>query len=211
VRESVKHRLIGAAVLAAIAVLFLPSFFKDRQQYQVNTDSQIPGRPSITAVDFNEPVQPEGIESAPAPEAMFVPDASDLPASELSVPPVENTESFEAEPVAAASASSQPQASSIAAVTKPEQVPALPLNENGLPDAWVIQVASLSSQAGANKLRDQLQGEGLKAYVRAVSGANGMIYRVFIGPRQDKAQLQAIKLELDKRLKVNSLVLPFKP
>ncbi|HEY8941198.1 MAG TPA: SPOR domain-containing protein, partial [Cellvibrio sp.] len=63
-RESVKHRLIGAAVLAAIAVLFLPSFFKDRQQYQVNTESQIPGRPSITAVDFNEPVQPEGIESA---------------------------------------------------------------------------------------------------------------------------------------------------
>jgi DedD protein len=207
VRESVKHRLIGAAVLTAVAVLFLPSFFKDRQQYQVNTDSQIPGRPSITAVDFNEPQQPEGIESAPAPEAMFVPENNDAPVAELAVPPPETAEAKPAQQ-SASSVSVSAQASSAA---KADQVPALPLNAQGLPEAWVIQVASLSSQEGANKLRDQLQVEGHKAYVRAVPSANGNIYRVFIGPRQDKAQLQAIKTQLDKRLKVNSLVLPFKP
>ncbi len=206
-RESVKHRLIGAAVLTAVAVLFLPSFFKDRQQYQVNTDSQIPGRPSITAVDFNEPQQPEGIESAPAPEAMFVPENSEAPVTELAVPPPETAEAKPAQQ-SASSVSVSAQASSAA---KADQVPALPLNAQGLPEAWVIQVASLSSQEGANKLRDQLQAEGHKAYVRAVPSANGNIYRVFIGPRQDKAQLQAIKTQLDKRLKVNSLVLPFKP
>lgn len=210
-RESVKHRLIGAAVLAAIAVLFLPSFFKDRQQYQVNTDSQIPGRPSITAIDFDEPVQPEGVEPAPSPETMFVPDVEDSPLSELPEPPLETEE---AAPVASSSVVAQASASSASAIdsaAKPGQVPELPLNAQGLPDAWVIQVASLSSQDSANKLRDQLQSEGHKAYVRSVAGANGTIYRVFIGPRQDKAQLQAIKTQLDKRLKVNSLVLPFKP
>ncbi|MGV8838638.1 MAG: SPOR domain-containing protein, partial [Cellvibrio sp.] len=87
-RESVKHRLIGAAVLAAITVLFLPSFFKDRQQYQVDTSSHIPGRPSITAVDFNEPTRPEGIEPAPAPETMFVPDEAEAIPPEQ-VPPAE--------------------------------------------------------------------------------------------------------------------------
>lgn len=207
-RESVKHRLIGAAVLTAVAVLFLPSFFKDRQQYQVNTDSQIPGRPSITAVDFNEPEQPEGIESAPAPEAMFVPDNNDIPVTGLAVPPAETVEAQSQQQVV-----SSVQASAVASssVAKTDQVPELPLNAQGLPEAWVIQVASLSSQESANKLRDQLQAEGHKAYVRAVPSANGNIYRVFIGPRQDKAQLQAIKTQLDKRLKVNSLVLPFKP
>lgn len=208
-RESVKHRLIGAAVLAAIAVLFLPSFFKDRQQYQVNTDSQIPGRPSITAIDFDEPVQPEGVEPAPAPETMFVPVTDESPVNELPAIPAEDEEtSF------VASSSVVSESSSAAAITgtvKTGEVPELPLNKQGLPDAWVIQVASLSSQEGANKLRDQLQSEGHKAYVRSVAGANGTIYRVFIGPRQDKAQLQAIKTQLDKRLKVNSLVLPFKP
>lgn len=209
-RESVKHRLIGAAVLTAIAVLFLPSFFKDRQQYQVNTDSQIPGRPSITAVDFNEPAQPEGIESAPVPETMFVPESGDAPVNELPVPPAETDDSQQAQNTAA---STKVQASSAAntASAKSEQVPNLPLNAQGLPDAWVVQVASLSAQEGANKLRDQLQAEGHKAYVRAVPSANGNIYRVFIGPKQDKAQALAIKSQLDKRLKVNSLVLPFKP
>lgn len=207
-RESVKHRLIGAAVLTAVAVLFLPSFFKDRQQYQVNTESQIPGRPSITAVDFNEPAQPEGIESAPAPEAMFVPENNEVPVTELAVPPAEPADVQSAQQMASSLKASAAAASSAA---KADQVPALPLNAQGLPDAWVIQVASLSSQDGANKLRDQLQAEGHKAYVRAAPSANGNIYRVFIGPRQDKAQLQAIKTQLDKRLKVNSLVLPFKP
>lgn len=199
-RESVKHRLIGAAVLAAIAVLFLPSFFKDRQQYQVDTSSHIPGRPSITAVDFNEPTRPEGIEPAPAPETMFLPDETDaMPVTQI--PPAEQA-------VVAEVASSVQSVSSKATTAS---VPVIPLNAQGLPDTWVIQVASLSAQEAANKLRDQLQAEGHKAYVRSVPGANATTYRVFIGPKQDKAEAIAIKTQLDKRLKVNSLVLPFKP
>lgn len=201
-RESVKHRLIGAAVLAAIAVLFLPSFFKDRQQYQVDTSSQIPGRPSITAVDFNEPTRPEGIEPAPAPETMFLPDESESVVNQI--PPPEQA-------AVAAEVASSTQSVSSAATTSAASVPVMPLNAQGLPDAWVIQVASLSVQAAANKLRDQLQADGHKAYVRAVSGASATTYRVFIGPKQDKAEAIAIKAQLDKRLKVNSLVLPFKP
>lgn len=207
-RESVKHRLIGAAVLAAIAVLFLPSFFKDRQQYQVNTDSQIPGRPSITAVDFNEPVQPEGIEPAPAPETMFIPENDEAAVDEIAVVPPAEVEASGSQPINPVVTS---QSASSAKAVQSEPAAELPLNAQGLPDAWVIQVASLSAQEGANKLRDQLQAEGHKAYVRAVPTAKGNIYRVFIGPRQDKAELIAIKSQLDKRLKVNSLVLPFKP
>lgn len=200
-RESVKHRLIGAAVLAAIAVLFLPSFFKDRQQYQVDTSSHIPGRPSITAVDFNEPTRPDNIEPAPAPETMFVPDEAEV----SSVPQAVSAEQLASSVTAASSVQS---VSSVA--TAQTAVPVIPLNAQGLPDAWVVQVASLSSQAAANKLRDQLQAEGHKAYVRSVAGAT-TIFRVFIGPKQDKAQALAIKSQLDKQLKVNSLVLPFKP
>lgn len=204
-RESVKHRLIGAAVLAAIAVLFLPSFFKDRQQYQVDTNSHIPGRPSITAVDFNEPARPDDIEPAPAPETMFVPETGETEA-------IKSETVVQAAPVVQSATSSVALQSSVqtsSAAIEPA-VPALPLNAQGLPDAWVVQVASLSSQAGANKLRDQLQAEGHKAYVRSVSGTT-TIYRVFIGPKQDKTQALAIKSQLDKQLKVNSLVLPFKP
>lgn len=204
-KESVKHRLIGAAVLAAVAVLFLPSFFKDRQQYQVDTSSHIPSRPSITAVDFNEPKRPDGIDPAPAPETMFVPAETEAVAPEQ-IPPAE-----QAVVAKEASPSSQQASSSAAATLSSAAVPAIPLNAKGMADAWVVQVASLSGQDAANKLRDQLQAAGHKAYVRSVPSANATIYRVFIGPKQDKAQAVAIKSQLDKRLKVNSLVLPFKP
>lgn len=198
-RESVKHRLIGAAVLAAIAVLFLPSFFKDRQQFQVDTRSQIPGRPSITAVDFNEPEQPEGIEPAPAPETMFVPDEveSALPEN----PPLDSSTGFS---IKASTVSSSAPANHNKAA--PAEVAT-----QILPEGWVIQVASLSLQEGANKLRDQLQSEGHRAYVRPVPLGEKTVYRVFIGPKQTKAEAMTLKTQLDARLKVNSSVLPFKP
>ncbi len=198
-RESVKHRLIGAAVLTAVAVLFLPSFFKDRQQYQVDTGSHIPGRPSITAVDFNEPEQPEGIEPAPAPETMFV------PADSEDIAPADDKNLDDEKAVVASAPSSS------AVVVTSSSAMSTASNDSMLPEGWVIQVASLSAQEGANKLRDQLQAEGHRAYVRVVPLANNTIYRVFIGPKQSKAEAMSVKTQLDSRLKVNSLVLPFKP
>lgn len=192
-REAVKHRFIGGAILVAVAVLFLPSFFKDRQQYQVDTDSQIPQRPQITTVEFNDPSSPEGIEPAPAPETMFVPDESTaVTASSVAVSSVASSSVALPEPVA-------------------PTVPTLNLNKQGLPEAWVLQVASLSSEAAANKLRDQLTAQGYKAYVRASSSGATQVYRIYVGPNLDRAQVQDTKQKLDKQLKVNSLVLPFKP
>lgn len=192
-REAVKHRFIGGAILVAVAVLFLPSFFKDRQQYQVDTDSQIPQRPEITTVEFNDPSSPEGIEPAPAPETMFVPDESTA--------------------VTVSSAAISSAASSSVALPEPvaPTVPTLNLNKQGLPEAWVLQVASLSTEAAANKLRDQLTAQGYKAYVRASSSGSTQVYRIYVGPNLDRAQVQDTKQKLDKQLKVNSLVLPFKP
>ncbi len=192
-REVVKHRLIGAGILAAAAVLFLPSFFKDKQMYQVDTQSQIPQRPVITAVEFSDPQSSPITAPAPEPETMFVPD------------------------IEAAAASSSQQASSqsvsSAQVAEPGEtkVPDLSLNDQSLPDAWVIQVASLSAEDKANSLRDQLLSQGYKAYVRATQSGGNRLFRIYVGPNLDKAQSIALKQKLDKLLKVNSLVLPFKP
>lgn len=201
-RESVKHRMIGAAVLVAVAVLFLPSFFKDRQQYQVDTTSHIPARPSITAVDFNEPEQPDGIEPAPSPETMFIPGDPETA--------LIGEDEEAREPLTTSSASSvSSQLSS--AIQSSAVTSALSLTDKGLPEGWIIQVVSLRAQESANKLRDELQNEGHRAYVRSVSLASGTVYRVFIGPKQSESEANTLKLQLDKRLKVNSLVLPFKP
>jgi len=205
VKEAVKHRLVGAAVIAAVAILFLPSFFKDRQAYQVDTESQIPDRPSITAVDFNEPQQVDGIEPAPSPETMFIPDEAEALPVEIAK---EATKEVKTMSTLSSTADVQ---SSIATKAATPAVAEMPLNAQGLPNAWVIQVASLSNSEAATKLRDQLQSEGHKAYIRAVDSGGTKIHRVFIGPKLDKAEAISLKTQVDKRFNVKSLVLPFNP
>jgi DedD protein len=101
--------------------------------------------------------------------------------------------------------------SSAATPAQPPAVPAMPLNAQGIPDAWVVQVGSFTNKEAANKLRDELQADGQKAYVRTVASGSGSISRVYIGPKLDKAQAQALKVQMDKRLKVNAMVMRFQP
>lgn len=203
-RYTLKHRLIGAAVLAAVAVLLLPSFFKEKKDYQVSTKSQIPARPNLVAEEFKSPQPVPNIEPAPAPETMFVPTEA---APEQSVATASSaTASSVAAVVTSASASS---AKSITGHVS--SVSAMPLNQQGLPDAWVVQVGSFTTKEAANKLRDDLQADGQKAYVRTTPSGNGTISRVYIGPKLDKNQALALKEQMDKRLKVKSMVMRFQP
>jgi DedD protein len=206
VRYTLKHRLIGAAVLAAVAVLVLPSFFKEKKDYQVNTQSQIPAPPHVVAEEFKAPQPVPDIEPAPAPDTMFVPSepVSDIPIA-AAPEPVTTSSAAKAD----ASASS---AKSLAATTQAtSSVPAMPLNQKGLPDAWVVQVGSFNNKEAANKLRDDLQADGQKAYVRTTTSGNSTVSRVYIGPKLDKNQALALKEEMDRRLKVKSMVMRFQP
>lgn len=191
-KDALKQRLVGAVVLAAIGVIFLPGFFKEQQGYQVDTRSQIPSEPNSPQITFEAPQQDVDIQPAPEPETMFLPPEPAPPViAERPVPSVTPA------PV------NEPPAN--------DTVPQLPLGADGIPEAWVVQVASLSNKEAATKLRDELQAEGHKAYVRTVTTANGSVTRVFIGPKLDKAEATRVKNDVDKSLKVNSMVLRFQP
>ena len=207
-RYTLKHRLIGAAVLAAVAVLLLPSFFKEKKEFEVSTKSQIPAPPNVVAEEFNAPQPVPNIEPAPAPESMFVPTeaASELPVSGLPATVVSSS--------AGASSAISAKIAGVATdvvVQTASTVPAMPLNQKGLPDAWVVQVGSFTTKEAAHKLRDDLQADGQKAYVRTTMSGNSAISRVYIGPKLDKNQALALKEQMDSRLKVKSMVMRFQP
>ena len=208
-RYTLKHRLIGAAVLAAVAVLLLPSFFKEKSEYQVSTKSQIPASPNVVAEEFKAPQPVPNIEPAPAPETMFVPtdSASDLPVSEVP----DSVGAMTSSSASVSSAASAKAVSSAVTAQASASVPAMPLNQKGLPDAWVVQVGSFTTKEAANKLRDDLQADGQKAYVRTTTSGNTAISRVYIGPKLDKNQALALKEQMDRRLKVKSMVMRFQP
>lgn len=201
-KDALKQRLVGAIVLAAIGVIFLPGFFKEQQGHQVDTRTQIPAEPSLPQVSFESPRQNPDIQPAPEPETMFIPPEPE-PVTEVSSP----------EAVASVSSASAPAPAPAPNQTADtaDEVPELPLGPDGIPEAWVVQVASLSNQEAAARLRDELQAEGHKAYIRRVSTSNGSVTRVFIGPKLSKAEADKVKADVDKRLKVNAMVLRFQP
>lgn len=176
-QERLKHRLLGATILIALGVLLLPGFFRDKDAYTVNTNSQIPAKPSITAVDFDGPTPVEGVEPAPDPATMFVPD-----------------ETLIAE---TASSSSSVSSSSVVAAD--------------LPEAWVIQVGSFGQKEAAEKLLKSLQAEGHKAYLRSVVTDKGTMHRLFVGPKISKEDAINTKNLIDKKLKVDARIYPYKP
>lgn len=192
--SGLKQRLVGALVLLGVAVIFLPGFFQQHTQYQVNTSSQIPPRPEVVPVVMDRPQASTATEPAPAPETMFLPErGSSSLASASSVRASSSS-------VAASSSNTSSSASAVSRSSAPLMA-----------DAWVVQVASYTDPAKAQQLRTRLQARGYKAYVRLARVAQGQVSRVFIGPKFDKALALEVKNEVDPLFKVDSMVLLFKP
>ncbi len=84
--DGLKQRLIGAIVLLAIAVIFIPTLL-DRQTIEpVDTHSQIPRMPEVVMAPIVVATPPVVESPAPAPTQMFVPN-DDTPANPAPEPP----------------------------------------------------------------------------------------------------------------------------
>jgi DedD protein len=85
------------------------------------------------------------------------------------------------------------------------------LNAAGVPMAWVLQVASLKELSRAERLRDSLLEKKFPAFLRKGDSKNGVIYRVYVGPKLDKASLIKEKGKIDAMFNLETVVLEFKP
>jgi len=201
--QALKQRLVGAVVLLALGVIFLPGLLRESQQAPVNRQSLVPEAPDYQRLAFENPDSPENIEPAPDPQTMFLPPSEQPPQDALEqvdiASPEEESASDAAEPGA-----SQPEEP--ASADEPEGESA-----EQMPDAWVVQVASFRSQQRALELRDQLQDQGYRAYKRSATTDSGQVNRVFIGPKIDKETANEVKRELDEALGLNTLVVRFEP
>jgi len=232
VDDGLKQRLVGAVVLSAVAVLFVPVLFDQHDKHKVDTVSQIPAMPDVEPVNYQSPTKVEGIDQAPKPEQMFLPSGGDQqaivddPASVVSseeeaAPFVANANV--AKPSVAKPSVSKPSTSTASASKNSGQKPASQkpsvqatassdiLNADGAPNAWVLQLISSSSEAKAKSIVKQLQDSNYRAYYRSAKTPKGLIYRVFVGPKISRRKAEQLKRELDKLLKVDALILRFQP
>ncbi|WP_323844917.1 SPOR domain-containing protein [Microbulbifer magnicolonia] len=196
--DGFKQRIVGALVLVALAVIFLPTLFDREGARYIDVTSQIPPAPDIQPIEIAAPEPVAGVAPAPAPDEAFQPEV------------VEQASNANAEKPDVAVNSAAEQSDSAAKGQTPEKDSAPVLDAQGLPVAWVVQVASYREESHAEKLRNRLMDEGYKAYTRSVTTGKGRFVRVFVGPKTSKADALAVKQELDQLLKAQTLVLQFK-
>ena len=85
------------------------------------------------------------------------------------------------------------------------------LDEKGIPIAWILQVASVSSSQKAEQLRKQLLELGHKAYTKTIQRGDNTLIRVYIGPKFERDKLHEAKEAIDREFRVNSIVARYVP
>ncbi len=217
--EGFRQRLVGAVVLTCLALIAWPIVFSDVSNPVVDRRSQIPPMPVFEKFSIEQPARPKNIAPVPDAEIESVVANADEIASDISNRPTDVKPEVEEDPAPAITSTTAPTTAlntAIASTTeKDADVPVAnekpTLDDRGIPVSWVLQVASFGQENNANELKLELQKQGYKAYTRKVTTADGFATRVFIGPRLSKQPLLEDKRLIDKKFKVNSLVVSFKP
>ncbi|WP_285428578.1 SPOR domain-containing protein [Pseudomonas sp. lyk4-R2A-8] len=206
-----KQRMVGALVLVALAVIFLPMLFsrQDEQRQVVVEAPAAPQAPVMPQVQVEPVVVPE---PQALPEEEPVPSEADVAAQQApsmpvqpSVPVVKPAPAVAAKPAAPAPAP-KPVAPQPAAPGKPE-VGQSRIDPNGLSISWSIQVASLGNREGAEALQKKLRSQGYNSYIRSADGKN----RVFIGPLIERAEADCLRDLLDRQQGLKGFVTRFQP
>lgn len=171
--DGLKQRLIGAFVLLALGVIFIPVLFDREKIEPVDKRTQIPLAPLVESIVIERAVAPEVEHAAEPAEEMFIPDESEVETTKLEVEPT--------------------------------------FDSNGVPNSWVVQVASFRVEKHAEELRDILIKDGYAAYLRNVSTERGEMTRLYVGPKFDKNILVGQKKEIEKEHKLSAIILKFTP
>jgi DedD protein len=205
VNDVLKQRLVGALILVALGVVFWPIIFVEPGERPGLDQVRIPPRPQVDTTPI-EPPERAGLRPS---ETLQAPP----------VPPVEapGTEADRAEkPLipAAGTETASPTAAAVPAPgartrTEPPEKPEL--DSDGVPIAWILQVASVSSDSKAEELRQRLQALNHKAYVKKVTREGKSLYRVYVGPKFERARLETIQADIDAQFGVKSMVMRYYP
>lgn len=222
--KSVKQRMVGALVLVAIAVIFLPMLFTRQDEVRhVRVEAPTPPQPPAMAQVQVDPVsvptqqplpqEPTTVDTAPtqsapqpvAPQVVQSAPQSNKPPA-MPITPSPGRAASPAQQSAKAATPVAPPAS------QPAQAPAAQasasrLDANGLSVSWSVQLASLSNRANADSLQKNLRTQGYNAYIRTADGIN----RVYVGPLVERAEADRMRDQLEKQQKLKGIVVRFQP
>jgi len=206
-----RHRIVGAVILVALAVIFLPMLLIDRPS-ETGGNSIVPGRPAPETRIVVTPVLPPGdkatsspkpVVTAKAPEndgsavkTVVVPvePATEVPAA-VKVPAIPEPRQPEAKPAPEPKSVSESKKSTVATKS------AAPVEKG-----WLVQVGAFSQLDNAMRLREKLSQKGYSAILDPPNPEKGKTVRVEVGPYKDAAAARAAQARIQSEFGIKGVV-----
>ena len=198
--QKLKERLVGTAVLVAVAVFFKPIIFTDSPETEVISGSNIPEKPET---NFNSRIIPV-IESD----------------DKSSLTPIES-ENIESENIG--SGKSQQNDGLIikqkvvaekvisAKENKAEKKLSTEVEGNttvGL-SAWIVQLGSFIEEDNAQSLNKKLRTAGYPSFVEPLKRDGKISYRVRVGPEIKRSEADMLLKKLKEKMQLNGIVVSY--
>ena len=195
-----KQRIVGTLVLIALGIVFWPLIFVTPEMRDPIILQPMADKPAIDRSPISPPQSYEAEVTAALPDKPANPsglqEAADVSTeTEVAVADLQNL------PEAGSNLDGLP----LDKVPAPESL----IDDQGVAVFWVLQVATVGSEARAEEIVDGLRARGYKAFSKRYVQVDDELYRIQVGPNAEQSKLMAIKVDIDAVLKVDSQVLRY--
>ena len=182
--EDLKKRLIGAAVLVSLAVIFIPMLLEE--ETVIDSSIYTSNIPDKKPIEFKKPAFDEKQLQQKKQELDFG----------SSIKPAEDAEVKE---VIAKPASDE------AETTESSETVTTRV---GL-TSWIIQAGSFSSRENAKKVVERLRQAGYDTHLETAQVKTQTVYRVRVGPEVERSRADKLAEEISKKFFLNAKVMRY--
>ena len=203
--QNIKQRLVGIAVIFALAVIFLPMVLDGSGVQKKTLKVEIPAYSKIPArQDFDEKMieLEDKVEAMTELEPRFVDEKTKTTQNRI-------TRSEEKEAESQIVQSQQQTETKPAVVPKQEPVKKEPQKQVG-GDSWVLQVGSFRDQQKAISQRDKLRQSKIAAvFIEQFNSGGQASYRVRLGPFADREKSKIAQNKIKAKYNIDGLIMKY--
>ena len=193
---TLKQRLIGAAVIIALAVIFVPMILDGS------------GRQESVAINMEVPPEPTFTFDSELPDPKQLDELPPIKKAEENTPKemVVETESTEESAASATVEKSKPvetqSKTTVATATQANKTQVVEATENHIKtnpalSAWAVQVAAFGEKSKALALQEKLIASKISAFTEQSGEGDKVIYRVKVGPELKRENAEKLRDQIE--------------
>ncbi len=204
--QKLKERLVGAAVLVAVAVIFIPIIFTDSEETEVIQGSNIPEKPET---NFNSRIVPviesdDEVSSTPT-------DLENVEPGNIGSGESQKNDALIIEKKVVAEKiipANETKAEKQAIEQKQTTTEGAGSATVGL-SAWIVQLGSFTEEGNAQSLNTKLRQAGYPSFVEPIKKDGKVSYRVRVGPEIKRSEADALLKKLKDKMQLDGIVVSY--